>query len=262
MESPVVINLDLLKKAVVMRVRVGDRTLPQIVNSSAFWVSSYCKSHMHYTPQALIDAELLVEKEPRIGKRGKPIKSKPNYKGAAGTSRNYADVPLSVLIIQARSDPESNYNERTNSRYALAHSPFYGVSREAGRLAMKAMESRMIKGRHSSTKFLLSGWAPAVKALRPYAWRGANYPPLTFTAGLEFQDLGGFKIATDSSPNATISNRVGMEGVQGEKFNKAMNEYGLPVLVEAIRIEQTKMIARAEKMLAEANAQFNQACNP
>ena len=261
MASPVVINLDLFKKAIAMRVQVGDRTLPQIVNSSAFWVSSYCKNHMHYVPQALIDAELLVEKEPRIGKRGKPIKSKPNYKGAAGTAR-IAGVPLSVLVIQARSNPASNYNQRTNSRYALAHSPFYGVSRDAGRLAMKAMESQMIKGRHSATKFLLSGWAPAVNALRPYAWRGANYPPLTFTAGLEFKDLGGFKIATDSRPNATISNRVGMEGIEGDIFNEAMHKYGEPVLVEAIRVEQTQMIARAEKMLAKANAQFNQACNP
>src|SRR5690606_25779819 len=77
-------------------------------------------------------------------------------------------VPLTVLIVLARANKAglkrgqgtgkiSNYNVRTNSRYALARVP--------SRDEMPGYISRMIKSRHSATAFLASSGVPVIRAL-------------------------------------------------------------------------------------------------
>jgi hypothetical protein len=179
-----------------------------------------------------IDSQLSVIKVEVIGKRGKPLKRK--WFTGTKTARN-PEVPLAVLIVQARANPNSRYNlEFTNSRYARP-SPFKGVSRAAGRMAMALAVHEMIALRHKSIAFLRAGWSPVIKTLKQ-ARRGS-----IVNTGIEAltpsnDTLGAAIPAKEGDVRATciIENQVGYKGQNQVSFDKALQLYGAPALQRAL----------------------------
>lgn len=216
------------------------RTPAELVNTTGAEVAIVAKNTLPFVTVPTIDTELAVITTPKIGKRGKPLKRGKNYKGGTGTAQNPA-VPLSALIIQARARPGSKYNQSTNNRYAIRASPFKGVSRAAGRAAMAAAESRMIKTRHSSGSFLKAGWIPATRIMLTYSVnryrRGSSTgPPLEGAKRFYGADLGTATPAQAGSYNATatIENNIGYQGQNAASFDHALQIYGAPSLQAAV----------------------------
>lgn len=169
------------------------------------------------TPQR-VDAELNVIMVPKIGVRGRRLKTKT----MAVTEPGFQGVPLSVLVIQARANPNSRYNQLTAGRYALPQSPFKGVSREAGRAAMAALVDAMVKNRHRSGHFVASGWLPAIQKLKAALssrWGGARPP-----ARVQNEGLGDAQPAQSGSTTVAcvIENDVGLEGQNAASHNRAL----------------------------------------
>jgi hypothetical protein len=227
----------------------SQRTPAEAVNRAALVVAIGAKNRLPFVPIQKIDTELNVITTPviRIGKRLKPLKKQgKRFSGGLGTSTAHPEVPLAVLIVQARSNPDARYNQLTNQRYALAGSPFKGVDRQTGRMLMKAAVSKMIARRHSSIAFLKAGWIPAVRKLLSVTTnkfrRSSNGPAMD---GTRFYggDLGAAKPATSNLyAVAVIENDIGYRGLNAASFNKALQLYGGPALQAALDDEGMKQL--------------------
>lgn len=227
-----------LNRALALGQEFSKRTPAQACNTSALEVAIIAKNTMPFVTVPRIDKELSVVTSPVIGKRGKPLKGKNNriFGANVDLSKN-PDVALAVLIIQARSNPNSRYNQLTNQRYALPGSPFKGVSREAGRAAMALLVHKMIAARHKSGSFLKAGWIPAVEILRPFGVNKYRRGTVHEDASPNYAgDLGYAQPARGGEPAAqtVILNNVGYTGKNAASFNQALQKYGAPLLQDAI----------------------------
>lgn len=192
----------------------------------------------------VIDAQLEVIEAPVIGKRGKPLKRKKQFVGNAAIG-----VPLAALIIQARANPNSRYNQLTGGRYALTASPFKGVSREAGRAAMALMIDIMTKERHKSGHFIAAGWLPSIRILK--ALVSTRLGGKARVSG-QYNDQLGTAIpakAGESNTSCVIENDVGLEGLNGPSHNRALMTQGTPALQRALdTVGQKEMNYALSKM--------------
>lgn len=246
------------------------RTPAEACNVAGYYIAAAAQRATPFVELQTIDSELAVEMLPVMGKRGKPLKNKKTYRGKPGGLSVVQGVPFSVLIIQARSNPNSRYNALTEGRYALMQSPFKGLSRAAGRAAMAEAEDRMIKGRHSSPHFIAAGWVPARKILafaRRYgAASGVDtvLDALTQTAMSASGSLGFAIAAIEGNLDAFcfIENDVGMGGGPNESnYNKALWEYGLEPLQMAVDVEGIKqMNYYLKKTGADFRYEWNRLC--
>jgi len=242
-----------LANGIAAAAQYSKRTVPQIVNTSAYWVAVNAKNGMPFVAPERVDSELAVIATPVIGKRGKPLKRKRTFRGGISEGQRRKDVPLAALIVAARANPKSNYNQITNQRYRLpGGNPFKGVSRAEGAARMRELEDRMIKSRHRSGKFLLAGWIPAIRTLAGLAvtkfLRGAGKPSegaKSFYGG----ELGSAQPARENEleASATIANEVGAEGMNAGNFNRALMLYGIGPLQMAIDQEGERQMAYALK---------------
>lgn len=218
------------------------RTPAQACNTAGYHVAVSARNLMPKVTVSTIDTELSVIATPVIGKRGKPLKNRKTFKGGSAPD----EVPLSVLIIQARANPNSRYNQSTNQRYALTGSPFKGVSRAAGRAAMMLLEHSMIASRHRSGGFLKAGWIPAIKALRSLAvlkYSNGIIDVAPASAG-NVDDLGSATPASVGglSASCTIENNIGYTGKNASNFNRALWLKGAPALQQAVDGEGEKVM--------------------
>lgn len=224
------------------------RSLPEMVNTSAYWVAVNSKNNLPFVPVERIDAEMAKITVPVIGKRGKPLKRKTQYRGGMSPIQTSKEAPLAVLIIQARANPSSNYNRLTNNRWLLTKSPFKGVSRTEGRAAMRQAEDKQIKSRRRSGKFLIVGWIPAIREMAK--WTASKFLKSQPSPG-EGRDAfygGNFGQATPAgydrfNCNATIENDIGGQGQNAASYNQALMRYGIPATQAAVDregIEQAK----------------------
>lgn len=206
-------------------------------NTAAFFVAVATRNDTPFVTPETIDAELAVEVlVEKIGKRGGLLKN-PHKRFSAKTTSANPEVPLAVLIIQARANPQSRYNQLTNSRYALTASPFKGVSRQAGRMAMADMVHKMIANRHKSGHFLFAGWQAVVKKMRKFAkLKYASTSVGNVNRSYGESDLGNASPAFRGSDLAVcvIENDVGLEGENAESHNRALLEYSGPALQRAL----------------------------
>lgn len=239
--------------------KYSKRTMPELVNTSAYWIAVNAKNEMPFVTQEKINTDLGTIVSLKVGKRGKFLS--PKYsRNLMKSGRRMGDitqnVPLSVLIIQARANYNSNYNRLTHHRWALRASPFAGKTRAAGRAAMKAAENRLINSRHSSTKFLLAGWIPVIKEMARHAikkyTRGAP-PALEGKDSYYGADLGGATPATEAAEvaAAVIENNIGGQGVNAKNYNDALMTHGLPALQSAIDREGTQQMNYALKKMEQ-----------
>jgi hypothetical protein len=250
-----------LNRSINEAAKYTKRTLPEIINTSAYWIAVNAKNTMPFVTAERINTELAVIKHPVIGKRGKPLKNKFTLGGGMVKLKSGKMVPRAALIVMARANPGSNYNKLTNNRYALSKNPFAGVSREAGRAAMRLLVDEMIKSRRKSGHFLVAGWVPAVRKMKPYAvqkfMRGVPTGAPKEYYGGNFGDAMP-AIKEDPMPSASIENDIGMEGINQKSFNQALMRYGIPSLQAAITREGVNnmqyALGRMEKEMAD---QFN-----
>jgi hypothetical protein len=89
----------------------------------------------------------------KSGKRFSRSKKNRGYAFGPVGKGAYPSVPLLALIINAQANPASNFNRITGGVFARDHSPFKGLSREAGREAMRMTMRRVLAARHSSSGF-------------------------------------------------------------------------------------------------------------
>lgn len=187
-------------------------------------------------PQTIV-SELEVLETPVIGKRGKPLKNKKKFVAAEKPD----EVALAVLIVQARANPNSRYNQLTNKRYALSGSPFKGVSREAGRAAMALAVDLMTKSRRKATHFIAAGWLESIRILK-------SVLPSKYNSTRAFVAGQGEKLGTAAPAQSgqyvatcTIENDVGLEGENAASHNRALLQTA-PALQRAIDTEGVKQM--------------------
>ena len=248
--------------------RWSHRTPAQVVNTCACEVAIVTKNTTPFVEVATIDEELGTVVTAIIGARGRPLSTK-----KAGNRLNLAtktvpflrngvvkDVPLAVLIVQARANPNSNYNQSTGWRYALTQSPFKGLSRAMGAFKMTWIISNMIAGRHRSTHFLMSMMIPAVKMLLPLSnnrWRrgsgaSAAGPPLEGNAQYFGGDTGGAIRAREGALQATCIIYVNPGGGKNAaSIERAIQAHIAPAMQSAVYGEGTVQMDYACRKAAE-----------
>lgn len=260
------IDMSGLNKAVALGMEYTKRTPAQVCNTTGLEVAIGAKNNMPFVTVERIDTELAVIATPKIGKRGKPLKKGKVYSGGLGTSRT-PDVPLAVLIVQARANKNSRYNQLTNSRYALTGSPFKGVSPAAGRAAMAALVHVMVANRHRSGHFLMAGWIDSIKELLPYTanrYRRGGSRPLDGAKSAYDSNLGDAKPAKEGETNAScvIENLIGYEGKNAASFDRALQLHGGPGLQASV--DTQGVIAMNYYLKKSSDAElvkpFNDAC--
>ena len=252
-----------LAKGIAAASLVTKRTMPELVNTSAYWIAVNAKGAMPFVTPEKIDSELGVIKQAVIGKRGKALKGKfnyrtrinPNLQSATGTS-------LAEMIVMARTNPSSNYNRLTGGRWALPS--LKGMTKEGRKAAIAKLVDKMIKSRHSSTHFLIAGWMPAIIRLKEFAvqkmMRGASP-----NFGMRNYYGGPIGYGKPSSPNqdtgcfAEIANEIGTEGANSKAQNDALQKYGARGLQDAVDREGK---ANMEYGLKHMDKELAAAVNP
>jgi hypothetical protein len=230
------------------------------LHKAVAFVLKDAKENTPVVDPATIVSELGVLVTPRLGKRGQPLSIKsaknqiydaiPGGSGKRAPSKfndvdKFPDVPLSWLIVMARANPDSGYNQRNSGRYMIpGGSIFKGQPRSSFAAIMQGYVSRMTKQRRSSTGFFKISWNALLKAIAAYVpsnykatvlkWAGGN-------GGKQFvrDELGTFTPARQNTPYTTcmIENNLGMEGVYPEldkQRNEAAHRILEPVLQAAI----------------------------
>lgn len=242
--------------------KYSKRTLPQIVNTAAYWVAIYAKNDMPYITPQVVDKELgtVVATTVSVGKTGK-VRRKTLKLGKA-TGSIVKNAPLAALIINARANYQSVYNQRTARRWALPKSPFAGKSRKAGAAAMRAAVNKLINVRHSAGKFLLAGWVSVIKAMKDkavhkYAKGGAAAGE--HSSSYYGAHLGDASAATEGEVAvAVIENLVGMQGKNAASYNQALHLHGDAALQSAVdRRGQEEMNYALKKMEDELAKETN-----
>lgn len=255
-----------LNAAIKERLKYPGRTEAQAVNTSAFYLSKRVAERIPFVEQETIDQELGFVKEVQFkelvfGKKGKlkeKIRKSKNLIGM-GESRTEG-VPLAVLIIAARANQNSHYNDITHGRYAIERNPFKGVSRAEGAQAMRAAIIRMIKARHSSTHYLKAAWVNILSILKGHAKTGEGYSSTSISsAGWSSGKLGHAIPAQegDSKVECVLIDDTGMDGINGESANRAMWVNVAPIVQQEVDREASMMIKHIEDVLKVRDALFN-----
>ncbi len=255
----VIVSTDRLNAAIKLRLEWGKRTLPQIVNSSAYYIARNTAAGTPFTSIDRMDTELgTIRVSEKTGKTLKGTTGKGALRGSA-MGREQTETTLAKLIILARanllSKKPSKYNISTNFRYALNKDDLKGKGTILG------MISRMIKSRHSSSKFLRSGWVPAIQTLEPYAFKRGGAAPVEAKT-FKFGNRGSATPAVSGSweVSCMIENATGLEGKNAANFNQALLLHGIGPLQAAIAQEEAGMVHFMETHQKAANAEFNAMC--
>ena len=239
-------------------------------------IASKAAKYTPFVTQETIDTELAVTYSPGKTPTGRLSKQKKNRVLKFGFAENEDrfDEPLAYLIQLARMAPGSNYNATTNNRWRLpaGFEMLKGLD-AAGRMAvLQELATRMVKARHSSTHFLVSGWASAAKKiynlLGSYIRGDTGAPPLD--DGFSDQkvspkpNMSDVKYSNDrESAQVNVGNIIGMldstvNGSNSENYNKALSIYGIQPLqraIDEVAVEMTEHYMK--KDMAEIAAALN-----
>ena len=213
-----------------------------------------------YTPFVTvdeIDEELDVAYAPGKTRKGKLSVAKKHRIPIPGMASNLYrhDEPLAYLIQLARMSPGSVYNIRTHNRWMLpgGFQRLKGLDSAGRATVLQGLARRMTMARHSSTHFLVSGWASAAKKiynLLGFYLRGAAEdaaaPLEDGFSGKSVSPKPNMSFVTFSnsagSAMVMVSNMIGTSGsVNAENYNKALVKYGTNPLQRAIDEVAVKM---------------------
>jgi hypothetical protein len=232
-----------------------------------------------YTPfvsVGTIDTELDVVYAPGKTPTGKLSRAKKNARLLPGKAQNKYrhDEPLAYLIQLARMKPGSNYNKLTNNRWRLpgGFTMLKGLDAAGRTTVLQGLAERMIKARHSSTHFLVSGWASAAKKiynlLGSYLRGDSGAPPLeegfSGKSVSPKPNMSGLKFVTGrTSAAVVVSNMIGMvdatvNGSNADNYNKALSMHGIGPLQRAMDEVAVEMVEHYQaKDMREMAAAFN-----
>jgi hypothetical protein len=247
-----VVDTSRLNAQVAEGIRFSRRSPAQNVNSAALAVVNRAIDLTPFVPVQRIDTELGTAVVLQRKSRGSGFRTAKRTQVLMGGKRGdiVTTVPLTVLIVRARQRPDSNYNRRTNRRYLLPSTAFRGPG---GRAAMAAYINRMIKSRHSSTKFLIAGWVAARAGLRARAYSGEPIIDVESSVSVE-TDKGRSMPAREGgfTTMCVIENLIGLgQSVNAQNYNRALLEHGTRPLQRAIdEVAEDKMRHIWEKQLA------------
>lgn len=252
------IDTSVLRRAIPEIVAFGRRTMIEQCVTSAAIIVLDAQAETPYVAVGNIDVELDVVVT-GVTKLGKPSKAKkPRYHKV--TAVQGARVPLAVLIVMARTNPESEYSRRTGNRWPLSLGALpTGPGSMPARQAMIAQwVSRMTLSRHSSTHFIQHGWAGPARTLladpnfKGWASRGMKRGNVAAGNHLDPGELGMavIDIAGDACV-VTAENAVG-EGsndVLDESRRQALITHGSGPLQRAIDREAGQIIRKMQEYL-------------
>lgn len=244
------IDTSALQRAIPELVAFGRRSMIEQCVTSAAIIVLDAQANTTFVEVGRIDAELEVDVLP-ITKTGRPSRAKkPKYHkvSVAGGVR----VPLAVLIVMARTDPNSAYSLSTGNRWplSLADLPSGPGSGPARRAVIARWVERMTMSRHSSTHFIRHGWAgPARRLLadpnfKGWASRGIRQTRVNALNRLDPGDLGMavIDIAGDACV-VTAENAVGegSNAILDAQRRQALIDHGTQPLQAAIDREAGKI---------------------
>ncbi len=233
------IDMTQITESIRLSSQYSKRTLPQVINTAAYWVAVNAKQDLDYVPITRIDSQLGVTYAQGRTPKGKISRSKKNR--VIVLQQN----SLAEKIIMARMVPSSKYNRLTRNRWAQSVSVLAGKSVQERASIVSAMAQKMVKRRHSASKFLIAGWIPAIRILLPLSDQKMRLG----TGGLETAvgiDKGNASPATEGlTVTASIENDIGMKGVNAEDYNKALQIHGAPGLQKAVNEEGNRQMTYA-----------------
>jgi hypothetical protein len=159
------LTASVLRQAIPEIVAFGRRTMIEQCVTSAAIIVLNAQAETPFVAVGNIDIELDVLVT-GVTKAGRPSKAK-NPRFHKVSTLPGARVPLAVLIVMARTNPDSAYSRSTGNRWplSLAALPTGKGSGPARRAIIAQWVSRMTLSRHSSTHFLQHGWAAPARAL-------------------------------------------------------------------------------------------------
>lgn len=238
----------------------GRRTLEEQCVTSATFIAARAQKEMAYARIPEIHDDLEVNVFP-VTASGRPSKAKkPRHFNVV--ARDVPGVPMGVLIIMARGNPDSGYSRSTGNRWPLTLPSAGPDYRKRLGDFVKAALQRMTMTRDSSTHFLLTGWTPAIReGLNSPLYRyNAAFGSRRDAASIKNQGVGKGKsgdvnalgqmtiVISGDDCVVTASNDVGGEGTTPElleKYRTAMIRIGIAPLEDAIARE----VADGEKEL-------------
>jgi hypothetical protein len=226
------IDASVLRKAIPEIVAFGRRTMIEQCVTSAAIIVLNAQAETPYVAIGNIDNELDVVVS-GVTKMGRPSKAKkPRFHKVVTLPG--ARVPLAVLIVMARTNPNSAYSQRTGNRWPLnlGDLPKGPGSMPARQAIIAQWVSRMTLSRHSSTHFIQHGWAGPARTLlsnpnfKGWASRGMRKGNVAAGNNIDPGQLGGaiIDIAGDSCV-VTAENSV------GEGSNEVLDEQRRAALI-------------------------------
>jgi len=158
------VDVSALSRAVPRIIAFGRRTMQEQCVTSLTFIALRAQTLTPAASIGRIDSDLEVAVSPVLSTRGKrkglPLKSgKKTVQAQPGVRK-----PLGVLIVMARTNPNSKFSRLTGNRWPLLGIPTGPGSGPARQQFIAGALSRMTLSRHSSTHFLETGWTPAIRA--------------------------------------------------------------------------------------------------
>ena len=254
------VDVSALQLAIPKVVAFGRRSLREQCVTSAAFICLDAQANTTAVSVGQIDAELQVEVR-SFTATGRPSKAKrPDHRIAF--SAVGARVPMAVLIVMARMNPDSDYNRLTGRRWELPGDllptgPGSALARQA---MIQALITQMASSRHSSTHFIQHGWGAPIRTLLAdpayYAGRSrmksAAQLKINPLNSMDNSDLG--KAVIDLSGDQCVvmaENAIGGEGnaILAEKHRRALVRVGTPPLEAAVRKEAVAIYAKVQDYL-------------
>lgn len=250
-----------LENIIGLFLEFSSRTLGEQCVTSLGIICSNARRETPFTEVGRIDAELEVTASPGLLKSGLPSKAK-------NRQREVVTVPeggLANMIVIARMHPGSNYSLLTGNRWGLDKPDTHGKA--AFMAFVQAASSRMVRGRRSSTHYLMAGWIEPIRlCLASPLFKGKYRTLKAGNAGsfaLDHRDpmqLGGMTIELGADAvTVTAVNEVGAgsNAVLDEKHRAALIRYAGPPLQQAIGKEESDLLVELDKRMQEGYLQFN-----
>jgi hypothetical protein len=251
-----------LSRAIPLAVANGRRTVEEQAVTSLGWIFYNAQKATGKVEISEIDSELSATSTPVLSTRGKrkglPLKS--GRRNITTTARTGAEMVVVARMHAAgisKTTGKANYNQLTGSRWALPMIP-KGTGTAGFWSQVAKMAQRMIKGRHSSTAFLKSGFTFAIRTCfsNPLFQHSRKYrstsSALSEIRSINIQNkrdvakLGGFDISGVGSNSMMVTgeNNVGESSgntVMDEKRRQALIIKAGPHLQQAIDNESVKL---------------------
>lgn len=232
--------------AALRRASIATGKLPAaLMNRAVFSIANRAWKRMPAVADATIRSELEEYKVPvySYSRKGKLLGKGNARQAFFGDGET---VPRLALLISARANPSSRFNQLTNSRYALAQSPWKGVPRAVGAQRMLAAMRKMFNARIKSRGFfrVCAGVVMFVfKRLVPaQAQAGARTP--TAATGSISKRIGKIADGTPATGTGKATARFWVSGTSADG-NAALYRIAQPVWQEALDHEGRQVTAYA-----------------